>query len=131
MEHRQPTCHGCNFAGTLHCWASTSRPDVYNAAGQATVPANLRSARIVKVTAFFESTCALSGDGELACFGRTNVPEEFRTGVADVSEPSWGSTCIVTLAGAVRCWGASANSVPSDLGSGAAKVCALGRFGNA
>ena len=108
-------CWGANFAGQLGLGVGTSA---------VTTPTNLTSPEIVGMTgvsAGYEHTCAVRGDGTVWCWGRntsgqlgnasttdSNVPVQV-SGLTNITHVSAGylHTCARNVGGTVRCWGAN------------------------
>lgn len=119
--------HTCALtsAGAVKCWGDNS----YGQLGDNTSTTRLTpvdvfglGSGIIAISAGSQHTCALKGSGEVQCWGDNSygqlgtnsttgsfVPVDVVGLDSDVSEiaASNGHTCVLTGAGAMRCWGAN------------------------
>ena len=115
-------CWGVNDAGALGYGPTTPFPFAVNALGL--------GARVVSVAAGGQHTCAITSAGGVKCWGNNNIGQlgsgtvspistkpvdvvGLSSGVATISATN-GSTCALTTAGGVKCWGLMLNRPGND-----------------
>lgn len=141
-------CWGDNSAGLLGDNTTTARLTPVNVMGL--------TSGVARVAAGYQHTCAVTTAGGAKCWGyngqgqlgdnttsNRSYPADvssLTTGVASISVGG-GTSCALTTAGGVKCWGSSFNRVPGDLpglttgvaslGMGSGHICAVTTAGGA